>query len=349
MLLKIVQNAFGLDVSEKVWRLIQLKKTGTRIRLISYNEVKVPAGLFKDSQIIKKDEAVNLFRKLIQETKGSKIFTKHAIVCLPEPKTFIKVIDITYPKSKNVVDEIIEETKKHIPYPLEKTYLDWHYINERVKDKVIVGVCPKSIVDNYQEVITKAGLLPLALEIEAMAIARSLFALNKEIAEPVMVLDLGASRTGLFIYWKDYIPFSLSLSTSSDDLTALIKNKLKLTLEEAERAKVEIGLNPQKAKGGLLKILQEPLENLAQQVREAKYFYYEHFSSAEEIKKIYLTGGGANLFNIAKFLHERVEVEVVLGNPLLNITQDRIILPEEKIQSYSTAIGLALRQYQLKL
>ena len=346
MFLKFVQNTFGLDISEKVWRMVQLKKTGSKIKLTSYSEIKVPSDFFEESQIVKKDKAAALLKRLIQETKGAKIFTKYTYVCLPEPKTFIKVIDITYPKSKDIVHEIIEETKKHIPYPLEKIYLDWQYIDERKKGKVVVGVCPKNIVNNYQEILVKAGLMPIALEIEAIAIARSLFPLDKKVEEPVMVIDLGASRTGLFIYKENYALFTISLNISSDDLTVFIKNKLKLTMEQAEKAKRKIGLNPNKAKGGLIQVLKEPLEGLAQQIREAKYFYYEHFTSSEEIKKVYLTGGGANLNNITKFLSDQVKLEVVLGNPLINISPGKISLEEDKIQTYATVIGLALRQYQ---
>jgi len=348
MFLKFVQNIFGLDISERNLRLVQLKKSGNKILLVSYNEIKVPAGVFKDNQIVKKDEIIQLIRKLISEVKGSKIYTKYVAVCLPEPKTFVKVIDLTYPKTKDVVTEIIEEAKKHIPYPLEKTYLDWQYVDEKSKDRIMIGVCPKEIVANYQDTLIKAGLFPIALEIEATAIARSLFPLNKKIPEPVMVLDLGASRTGLFIYQENYIPFSLSLNISSNDLTNWVKDKLQLTLEQAEAAKRKIGLHEDKAQGGLKRVLSEPLSKLAEQMREAKYFYYEHFPFQKEIKTVYLTGGGANLADLTQFLAAKTDLAATLANPRLNLTAGKIDLPAEAAQSYATAIGLALRVYQEK-
>lgn len=348
MFLKFVQNIFGLDISEKNLRLAQLKRTGGKIKLVSYNEIKVPTGLFKDNQVVKKDAVASLIRQLIQEARGSKIYTKYAAVCLPEPKTFIKVIDLTCPKTKDVVSEIIEEAQKHIPYPLEKTYLDWQYVDGKEKNRIMIGVCTKEIVENYQEVLKQAGLFPVALEIEEVAIARSLFLLGKREAEPVMVLDLGASRTGLFIYQENYIPFSLSLNISANDLTSWIKDKLNLTLEQAEDAKRKIGLSASKAQGGIKQVLAEPLEKLAEQIREAKYFYYEHFSFQKEIKKIYLTGGGANLPDLTNFLSERTGLETSMATPLLNLSPGKINLPAELVQSYSTAIGLALRSYQDK-
>ncbi|MCX6785971.1 MAG: type IV pilus assembly protein PilM [Candidatus Komeilibacteria bacterium] len=341
-----IQNYFGLDISENYLRLVELKKIGAKIYCSAYNSLKMEPGIIADGQFVKKTEAVHLLKKLIQTDQGQKIFTRYAVASLPEPKTFIKVIDIVYAKVQNIVDEVIEESKKHIPYTLDKVYLDWQPLWQGDKTKVIIGVCPKEVVENYQQVLAQAAIMPVVLEIEAMAIARSLFPLRKTLAEPIMVIDLGASRTGLFVYEKDYIPFSLSLKTSSNDLTKCLAAKLKLTADQAEEIKKKIGLDATLADGGLKKVLDRPLSALAEQIKEAKYFYYEHFNSASKIAKVYLTGGGSNLKNLAPFLAEKINLPVERANPLLNLTAGKINLPVSEIQSYTTAIGLALRQYQ---
>ncbi len=341
-----MQNLIGLDIGEQSWRLVQLKKNQSKISLVSFNEIKTTSGLMQGGLISKTEEAVKLLKELIQTAHGHKIYTKYLSVCLPEPKTFIKVVNLVYLKSKNIEEEVVAEAKKHIPYPLEKTYLDWQYVSPGDKAKVIIAVCPKEIVDNYQKIIAQAGLLPLALEVEAMSLARCLFPLHQNIEEPVMVVDLGASRTGLFVYEKNYIPFSLSLNLSAEDLTKWIKDKLNLTLSQAEKAKKTIGLSATQAQGGLKEILKEPLGRLAEQIREAKYFYYEHFGSSQTIAKIYLTGGGAALKGLPEFLEEKTDLPVGLANPLTNLSDKPIDLTVGDLQTYGTAIGLALRQYQ---
>ncbi len=345
MLLKFSEKSFGLDISENSLRIIQLKKLAGKIRISTYSEITVPDGWIKDGLIIKKDEVSDLVKKLIKKAKGKKIHTKYANICLSEPRTFIKVIRVPFRKGKEVISDIIAEAEKHIPYSLEESYFDWQYIDEKDKTKVIIGVCPKEIVDNYQEVLSNAGIIPIALEVEASAIVRSLFPLNKKIENSVIVIDLGASRTGLIIYEKNYIPFSLSLNVSSNDITKHIKSTLNLSLEKAEEAKREIGLDKKKAQGGLKKVLEKPLTELCRQVREAKYFYREHFVS-EEIDNVYLTGGGSYLPGITGCISEHSNLNGEMANPLVNIAPGKLKIPEGKVQSFSTAIGLALRRYE---
>ncbi len=344
MLANFIQNSFGLDISERCFRLARVTKTSGRLVLDAYGEISVPAGVVKDGKFVNKEKAIGLFKNLFQNLTGDKSSLHYAAVCLPEPKTFIKVINITYPKNKNVVEEVIAEAKNHIPYPLEKTYLDWQFIDS-AKSKVIIAVCPKDIVDNFQETLTNAGITPAVLEVESMSLARALFKPGEQFEPAVMVIDLGFSRTGLFIYKKKYITANLSLNFYSDQLTKQLKDNLNLSAVEAETAKRKIGLSAELAQGGVKKILAPTIAKLATEIREAKYFYAEHIEPQGEIAKIILTGNGANLKNLPETLAELTQTEVVIGNPLVNLTLGKISLPEDKIQSYNAAIGLALRQF----
>ena len=345
--LNFFQNkSLGLDISERIFRLVQLRKSRKKITLISYGELEVPEGLLKDGKIEQVNVAVKLILQLFNQAHGQKIKLKQVIACLAEQKTFIKLINLAYPEGKDLLEEIVQEAKKHIPYPLDEVYLDWQYVS-RDRSKVLIGACPKEIVDNYQHVLIKANLMPAALEIEGAAIVRSLFPVQQKIKEPVMILDMGASRTGLIIYENNAIPFSLSLTFSSNDLTKVLKNKLKITLSEAEDAKIKIGLNKNLAGGSCYKILRPEADKLAQKIREANYFYQEHYDVPEPIKRLYLTGGGSLVPGLDLFLKESVNMEVAYADPLVNISAGKIRLPESKIQSFTTAIGLALRHIYL--
>lgn len=344
MLVDFIQNSFGLDISERCFRLVRIKKVSGRLTLDSFGEVNVPTGVFKEGKFAEPAQAASLFKELLQNLSGSKNIGHYAVVCLPEPKTFIKVIGITYPKNKNVVEEVIAEAKNHIPYPLEKTYLDWQFVDND-KNKVIIAICPKEIVDNYQQTLAVAGLVPAVLEVESMSLSRALFKPAENFASAVMVIDLGLKRTGLFIYKKNYIAANLSLGFTSDSLTKKLKESLNLSVAEAENAKRKIGLSEALAGGGVKKVLQPLVNKLAEEIREAKYFYAEHVEPQGEIKKIILTGGGAGLKGLPEYLAELTQTEVVAGNPLVNLSMGKISLPEEKIQSYNAALGLALRQF----
>ena len=199
MLFQFAEKSFGLDISQKALRLVQLKKAGKNIKLSAYGERPLAEGLIKGGLIAEKEKVAGEIKKLIKEARGNKIYSRYANVCLPEPKTFIKLIKVPFRKGKEVLGDIIEESAKHIPFTLDKAYFDWQYIDAKDRTKVLIGVAPKEIVENYQEVLASAGIKTMSLEIEAAAIARCLFPLNRKVAEPAMVIDFGGTRTGVLI------------------------------------------------------------------------------------------------------------------------------------------------------
>src|SRR3989344_9242606 len=115
MLFQFAEKSFGLDISQKALRLVQLKKAGKNIKLSAYGERPLAEGLIKGGLIAEKEKVAGEIKKLIKEARGNKIYSRYANVCLPEPKTFIKLIKVPFRKGKEVLGDIIEESAKHIP------------------------------------------------------------------------------------------------------------------------------------------------------------------------------------------------------------------------------------------
>ena len=42
------KNIIGLDISDRAWRFVQLKRAGKKIVLTAYREIEVPAGLLNN-------------------------------------------------------------------------------------------------------------------------------------------------------------------------------------------------------------------------------------------------------------------------------------------------------------
>ena len=70
-------------------------------------------------------------------------------------------------------------------------------------------------------------------------------------------------------------------------------------------------------------------------------------SARNEIKRILISGGGANLKGFDRYLTKKLGISTIIGNPWTNILsepQNRI--PEEYLRrsfSYAKTLGLALR------
>jgi type IV pilus assembly protein PilM len=343
----IPQPPFGLDVSDLSLKLIALRKKGNQFYLTSYNQIKVPEGYFIDGEIKEKKKIANLIRKLIKEVKGEKIRTPYFISILPERKTFIKLIEVPRSQDDKVNPEDVEkEIQRHIPLPLEEIYFDWQKIAPRAdKMKILVSTAPKKIVEDYLSLFEEAEIKLVALEPEGASLTRALIKENY-LEEGVIIFDIGAKRSSLVVFDRGTIQFTISAPISGEEITKTISQKLKISLDEAEKAKIVCGFSEKKCQGILEKILSGVVNNLVQKIEETQTFYKEDHlpPNHRKITKVLLCGGGANFKGIEKILSKRLNLEVKKGNPLQQITLSKgLSFTQSEALIYTTAIGLALR------
>ncbi len=228
----------------------------------------------------------------------------------------------------------------------ESNYLDYF--------DVLIAALPKKTVDPYISCLKKANLKPLALEIESLAIARALIK-NEATVSPVLLIDLGETRTGFVVFSGNSLKFTSSIPVSSQSFTEIISKALKINPAEAEELKIQYGLQTDTKKKGsqVFEALIPALSDLIEQIKRYLNYYQTHAShehlppDGKGVAKILLCGGGANLKGLPLFLNTYFKIPVEIGNPWINILpepqKEAPELPLEKSLSYTTALGLALR------
>ncbi|MCX6784810.1 MAG: pilus assembly protein PilM [Candidatus Komeilibacteria bacterium] len=301
-------HSFALDISEATLRLVQLKKGASGIRLVSFGEISLPEGVLVNGQIKDNDKVVSHLKELIHRVNGQYILTPYVRACLPEPKSFIKLVDLTYPNSTQVESEISSLISQHFPYNADEVYWDWQYLDSKDKTKILLGVCPKTIIDNYQEVLEQAGLYPLSLEIEAEAIVRS------------------------------------SVPTNSTTLTALLTQALRVKQETAETIKYQ-GLVANQTPDAYRQILESYFQPLIEHLHKAQKFQEKNFPSLPLPQGVILSGGLSNMPGLVEYLQKNLPQAVVIANPLMKIARVVKDFSLNQANSYATAIGLALHEY----
>ena len=361
----------GLDISELSLKVVQIRKNKGKKYIQAMNSINLPAGLIEEGVIKDHDKVARVVEKLIKTTPGN-LTTKYAVVCLPEPTTFIKVIEVADKeiRAEGVEKVIMHELPRHMPLSMEEVQIDWQEIGAgNKKRKFLVGAVARSIADDYIKVCQLAGLKVAALEVEAQAITRSILPAvsvvkkekswlskfnrtPKETKEenlandnPKIILDMGATRTGLILMDHNTIQFTSSLAKiSGEKITADILEQKKLSYNQAEKAKIICGINPRKCKGAVAEIIKTAIDGLLKEIINADNFYQDHFGQETHDIEIILSGGGAHLANIDKVLEEKIKRKVRIADALTNLEkfQPRKV---NNMSAYTTAIGLALRNY----
>jgi len=356
--LSLKPKAFGLDISDLSLKFLMLKRKGKKFKVVSFGESQIEPGIIEQGEI--KDE--EKLAKIVKEAT-KKVKTKYVIASLPEEKAFLQVIKMPMMSEEDLKSAIVFEAENYIPLPVNEVYLDCEIVppvyNHLKHLDVLLAAIPKRTVDLYLRVLKKAGLKPIAFEIESLAIARALIK-DQITSHSVLIIDLGATRTSFIIFAGRSVMFTTSIPVSGIHFTELIAKDLKVSFEEAEKLKITHGLEEglriklgektvlEKIKGKIFEALIPGLVDLVQQIKKYIDYYYTHAylsglpPEGKEIKKVIICGGGANLKGLKEFLELELQIPVEIGNPWVNIGKTKNFPPEKSL-SFTTAIGVALR------
>ena len=371
--LTLKSEAFGLDISDLSLKIIKLKKKGKFLSLAAFGEEEIKPGIIKEGEIKDEEALVKILKEALTKVKGEKLKTKYVIASLPEEKAFLQVIQMPKMSEEDLKSAVIYEAENYIPLPIEEVYLDSQIVppvyNHLDHFDVLIAALPKKTVDPYLSCLKSAGLRPKALEIESLAIARALIK-NEVTTFPVLLIDLGATRTSFIVFSGHSLRFTSSIPVSARSFTEIISKALKVNLAEAEKLKIKYGLEEKielkikdkktevkKERGEVFEALVPVLVDLIQQIKRYLEYYRTHAShehlppDGKGVAKILLCGGGANLKGLPELLSLELKIPTELGNPWINIPEGKKMekLPFEKSLGYATAIGLALRGLKLKL
>ncbi|EKD46437.1 MAG: Tfp pilus assembly protein, ATPase PilM [uncultured bacterium] len=342
-------DIFGLDLSDLSVKVVNLQNNGTCEYVSSFSTVAIPGGCIREGEILQKDQVVSAIKKAIEIAGPKKMKTKKVICSLPETKAFLRIISVPQMGESELNEAVKWEMEANIPLPLDQVYYDWQAIPEflileKNKINLIVVAIAKNVVDQAIDVLEAAGLVPIGLEIESIAQARSLL-LDKNEKNTVLIVDIGDRRTSFSIA-KGGVPcFTSSIPLCGQSFTEVISNGMGISFEQAEKMKIIHGIGDDFKNDALFKFTKPILENFVQEIERSIDFYLTGLKYSDSVDKIIICGGGANTKGIVPYLSKKIGREIEIGNPWVNMQLGKKLPIIDKKQSlqYSTAIGLALK------
>ncbi|MCD6550566.1 type IV pilus assembly protein PilM [bacterium] len=354
--LALEPEAFGLDISDFSLKFIKLKRKKRDFELASFGEFPLKEGIVEKGEIKNMEALVKSIKKGLSKVQGEKIRTSYVVCSLPEEKSFLQVIQMPKLNPEDLKKAVYYEAENYIPLALNEVYLDSQIIppvyNHLDHTDVLVVALPRKIVDSYVELLKKAKLQPLALEIESLAVSRALIE-NEVTLSPVIIIDLGAVRTNFIIYSGYSLRFTSSISVSCSDFIGRVAQEMKVDISKAEKLIRKYGLSSKAVQGKKIsKILLPVLADFIKQIKKYLDYYHSHAMhehlppDKRKTEKLLLCGRGACLKGLSKLLSDELSLPVKEGNPWINISPlmtKNPPLPLQESLKYTTALGLALR------
>ncbi len=349
-------SVIGIDIGSSSIKVVQLKKKGDKAVLETYGELALgPYGgvSIGQSTNLPTEKIIQAMNDLLSE-KEVAITTRVCGLAIPFKASLLSIIEMPAVGPKELASMIPIEARKYIPVPISDVTIDWSVIpksenegdqnlksDKKIKkmDILLVAI-HNNIINQYKEVVSKTGLDAKFFEIEVFS---SMRAILEGVRGPVMIFDMGASTTKLYLVERGLIHYSHTINRGAQEMTANIARQLNVSIESAEMLKRSVGMG--KTEDGA--DLSETVSIVADTIfAEANRFLLEFQKKRNQnIKSVYLTGGGSALKGFRDLAAQNFKVEVIAGNPFEKIETPAFLENVLKVtgQEFAVAAGAALR------
>lgn len=350
-LFKITPKPFGLDLSDRSFKIAELSGKKGGFTLENFGGAAIEEGLLEDGVILSEEKLARAIHDGLGTLKSGPPRSPYVACSLPEQKTFLRIVQLPKVKKEEIHEAVQREIEANIPLALSDVYFDWQIVpplHQNVSHlDVLISAAPRDLVDSYTQVLRRAGLKPFLFEPESVALARCVVK-NGFSEKPVLIVDLGRTRTNFIIYAGQGIRFSSTIQISGDLITENIARGLNVSPKEAETLKQKVGFLKTNIK--VFEAIVPVLTDLKQQIAKYIAFYTDHATHLHDgvfkIDKLLLTGGGARLKGIDDYLASSLKTHAELADPFENVRSP--LFGENpkgsgaEFATYTTALGLAL-------
>ena len=363
-------SALGVDIGSSAIKIVQIKKKNGQAVLETYGELAlgpyVGVGVGQ-AVILTTDKIAQALTDLMRE-KEVNITTKKCGISIPFASSLMSVIEMPAVSSKQLAVMVPLEARRYIPVPISEVMLDWSVIpkseveeedsseyaatEERspvvreagapatlAKVSVLIVAIHNETIARYQEIVAKCGLEAGFFEIEIFSTMRAVL---DEALRPVMIMDMGAASTKLYVVERGVIRSSHTINRGSQDITLTISKSLGLSLERAEIMKRQVGAAGKDK--NLTDVIILTLDHIFAEVNSALLAFEK--KNNKTVSKVILVGGGSALKGLADLARNNFKTDIVIADPFNKVSAPAFLenILKETGPEFAVAIGLALRK-----
>jgi type IV pilus assembly protein PilM len=337
----------GLDIGSRTIKAAEVVEMKKGRVLKNFNTINIEPGIIEEGAI-KDPEAVSAaIRELF---KNSKLKEQNVAISVGGYSVIVKKINVKTMTEDELHDTIHFEAEQYIPFDISDVNLDFQILGESEQNpnqmSVILVAAKKEMVSEYVSLIQMAGLNACIIDVDAFAL-QNIFEVNyAQEEENVALIDIGASKTSLNLLKGNSSVFMRDVSLGCGQINEKISSFADCSLEEAD----EIKLSRQSDKVSvedLKGIVSTVVTDWCSEIKRALDFFYSSYPE-DQIKRIILSGGGANIIEFRKLLAEETATPVEIINPFENISVDNKSLDDSYLEQIAPqaaiCMGIAIRK-----
>lgn len=336
----------GLDIGSRTIKAAEAQEAKKGWVLKKFGAIDIAPGLIEEG-VIKDPQAVSAAIRELFQKAGIRQST--VAVSIGGYSVIVKNITMQNMPEDQLHDSINFEAEQYIPFDINDVNLDFQILGENEQNpnqmNVLLVAAKKDMISDYINLIDLAGLNLGIIDIDAFAL-QNVFDLNyDDTGENVTLIDIGAGKTSVNILKNKTSVFMRDVSLGCNQINTRIVETAGCSPAEAESIKFG-GKSDQIAPDVLSNILRSVVSDWSDEIRRAMDFFYST-NPDDQIKKIFLSGGGANIKEFREMLAAQTGAEVSRIDPFQKFGTDGGLdsaYIKQMAPQAAIAMGLAIRR-----
>lgn len=365
----------GLDLGASGVRAVEVGP-GDTPTLDRYGFQPLSPGAISEGGIHRPDEVVDALKALWRE---SKFKSKDVAFSVSNAGVVVRQVSLEWLEPASFTKALPYLVKDHITVPVEEVNLDYYALSEdetvnaetgepERRVKVLLTAAKKDMIDAYVQVVTKAGLRPVRVDISPFSTIRTVVPRLDRGGEIEAIVQIGADVVNIIVHqgglplFVRYVP-----NTGSDAINQALMTQFRVTWDDAEKTKVTLGLGDVNFLPGVdmsdsvfggsddtaapsspqdhpaIPVIQRQVSLLINEVRTSLDFLMtQRDYQGMAVSRVVLTGGGARLHGLGQRMASELRLPVAILNPVQRLSGKAAAAVKPTDLDLTNAIGVCL-------
>lgn len=338
----------GLDIGSYSIKLAKISHYKDEFHLDAVGIKELKAGVILNGEVKEKDELIDAITTLINQCDPSIV---DVVISMSGQGILSDKFNFQIDPNDNVEETILWEAGQRSPFDVDDITLDYkilRQIPEKDEIEVLLVAVKNHIMQEYIDLLYEAGLRPLIVDVDSFAINNcySLESMADTHDNTIALINVGHSLTNITFIKNGLYHSSRDIAIAGDFFCKTLHRNLNIPEEDTKeilQGKLDSSLD----KNLVTRAIEYSFEELSSGI-DLAFSYFNSSEKNDKIDKIVLSGGGAYIENISKFLEERYNTDIQVSNPLEYLYHEPglfgTINPQDITSFMSIAVGLALRK-----
>ena len=241
----------GLNIGNAYIKAVEVTSKGGQLAVTGVGVIATPPESYANGNVLSVTALTNAIRTMWKQAGLSSKSTVFSVA--GTGSLVVRVIEVPRMTDGELADNMRVDADRYIPFPPSEVVMDVQALRDLPTDpdganmEVLLAAAQREIIDLHVTVVQKAKLTPRAIDVEPLALARTM-QLEMRAQNPIIdyddvtaVLNIGQTGTEITIMRGDIVVFTRTVPNGGGNLTQSIAETMGIPTSDAERLKIERG------------------------------------------------------------------------------------------------------------